>query len=218
MSTLKEAARDVTKGVEQGASQGLRARLRENLRMLGKLTVVASVMFAFGWALIPLYRTICEITGINNLTQVDRDAQDFARNTQVDQTRKVSVEFDANSRGPWQFKPETTALEVHPGELVTVIYRVTNNLSETVAGQAIPSYAPQQSAAYFRKVECFCFRQQTLAPHESREFPVVFVVDPKLPADVQTITLSYTLFKVEGVSAVGGPPETAPAPARAAGA
>ena len=200
------------------AAQGLRAKLRENLRMLGKLTVVASVMFAFGWALIPLYRTICEITGINNLTQVDRDAQEFARNTQVDQTRKVSVEFDANSRGPWQFKPETAALEVHPGELVTVIYRVTNNLSETVAGQAIPSYAPQQSAAYFRKVECFCFRQQTLAPHESREFPVVFVVDPKLPPDVRTITLSYTLFKVEGVSAVGAPPESTPAPARAAGA
>ena len=189
-----------------------RSSWRENFRMLGKLSVVASVMFAFGWGLIPLYRSICEITGINNLTQVDRGAQEFANNTQVDATRRISVEFDANSRGPWQFKPETNAIEVHPGELVTVVYRVTNNLDETVAGQAIPSYAPQQSAAYFRKVECFCFRQQTLAPHESREFPVVFVVDPKLPADVHTITLSYTLFKVEGVAATSVSGEGAGSP------
>ncbi|MFT3801730.1 MAG: cytochrome c oxidase assembly protein [Burkholderiaceae bacterium] len=166
--------------------------------MLGKLAVVVTVMFGFGWALVPIYRSICEVTGLNNLTQVDKGAQAFAANTQVDQARSVTVEFDANARGPWLFKPEQTSMDVHPGELVTVVYEVQNTLDETVAGQAIPSYIPKQSEGYFRKIECFCFRQQTLAPRESRKFPVVFVIDPKLPADVGTITLSYTLFKVEG--------------------
>ncbi len=182
-----------------------------NWQMLGKLSVVVTVMFGFGWALVPIYRTICEVTGLNNLTRVDQGAREFAANTQVDQTRRITVEFDANARGPWRFKPEQMTMDVHPGELATVVYEVQNTLDETVAGQAIPSYIPRQSEGYFRKIECFCFRQQTLAPKEARKFPVVFVIDPKLPADVDTITLSYTLFKIEGpVGAAGGTPSVDP--------
>jgi len=172
-----------------------------NLRMSGKLLVVAGAMFGFGFLLVPLYEKICEVTGINSLTKVDRGAAEFARNTQVDRTRKVTIEFDANGRGAWQFRPEINALEVHPGELVTVVYDLVNTRAVTTTGQAIPSYAPQQSAAYFRKVECFCFEQQELGGNETRRFPVVFVVDPKLPKDVGTITLSYTFFEVAGKSA-----------------
>lgn len=173
----------------------------QNLRMFGKLVVVACAMFGFGFLLVPLYEKICEVTGINSLTKVDRGAAEFARNTQVDRSRKVVIEFDANSRGAWQFRPEVNSLEVHPGELVTVVYDLVNTRERPTTGQAIPSYAPQQSAAYFRKLECFCFQQQELGGNETRRFPVVFVVDPKLPKDVGTITLSYTFFEVGGKSA-----------------
>jgi cytochrome c oxidase assembly protein subunit 11 len=175
----------------------------ENLRMFGKLLVVAGTMFAFGFALVPLYEKICEVTGINFLTKRDREAEVFARNTQVDTSRKVIVEFDANGRGAWRFRPETNAVEVHPGELVTVVYDLINTKDVPTSGQAIPSYAPMVSGAYFRKLECFCFEQQELAGGETRKFPVVFVVDPKLPKDVGTITLSYTFFEVAGKTAVG---------------
>lgn len=172
--------------------------------MFGKLVVIAGVMFGFGFALIPLYDKICEVTGLNNLTKVDRGAAAFARNTQVDSSRKVVVEFDANARGAWQFRPAVRSLEVHPGELVTVEYDLVNTRAGPTAGQAIPSYAPQHSAAYFRKLECFCFEQQALQANEKRRFPVVFVIDPKLPKDVNTITLSYTFFEVGGRAAATG--------------
>jgi cytochrome c oxidase assembly protein subunit 11 len=164
-------------------------------RMLGKLCVVVIAMFGFGWAMIPIYSTICKLTGINELTRIDKGAAEFARNTQIDTSRKVTVEFDANSRGPWRFKAEKTSLDVHPGELVTVVYQVINTENREVSGQAIPSYAPQHSAGYFRKLECFCFQKQILEANQTRSFPVVFVIDPKLPADVATITLSYTFFE-----------------------
>jgi len=167
-------------------------------RMVGKLLVFCAVMFAFGFALIPLYDVFCEVTGINNLVKADRGARSFARNTQVDRTRKVVVEFDANSRGAWRFRPEVNALEVHPGELVTVVYDLVNTRDAETIGQAVPSYAPRQSGPYFRKLECFCFEQQALGAHETKKFPVVFVIDPKLPKDVNTITLSYTFFEVAG--------------------
>jgi cytochrome c oxidase assembly protein subunit 11 len=174
---------------------------QQNWQMFGKLIVVTLVMFGFGFALVPLYEKICEVTGINQLTKRDRGAEAFARNTQVDTSRKVVVEFDANGRGAWQFRPETGSLEVHPGQLITVVYDLVNTKDVPTAGQAIPSYAPQVSGQYFHKLECFCFEQQELAPGETRKFPVVFVLDPKLPKDVNTITLSYTFFEVAGKSA-----------------
>jgi cytochrome c oxidase assembly protein subunit 11 len=177
-----------------------RVDTRSNRHMLRKLLVVAVVMFGFGWALIPLYRAICEITGINVLTGKDPQAESRAANTQVDRTRKIVVEFDANRQGPWRFKPQVNHLEVHPGELVHVEYDLTNLEDRAMVGQAIPSYAPMQSAQYFSKIECFCFKQQQLAAGETRKFPVVFFVDPALPKDIGQITLSYTFFEVPGAA------------------
>ncbi len=178
-------------------TQELKQEAQENSRyMLKKLVVMALVMFGFGFALVPFYEKICEITGINFLTRKDKDAEALIKNSQVDTSRTITVEFDANSRGPWTFKPETNAMKVHPGELVTVVYDITNNQSRDMAGQSIPSYAPSNAAAHFKKLECFCFKQQALPARETRRFPVVFVVDPALPKDVNTITLSYTFFEV----------------------
>nr|WP_221302860.1 cytochrome c oxidase assembly protein [Quisquiliibacterium transsilvanicum] len=175
-----------------------------NRVLLRKLAVIALLMFGFGFAMIPIYRAICEVTGIGLVTPRDKEAEAFARNTQVDTTRSIVVEFDSNSHGQWQFRPERRSVTVHPGELVTVEYELVNMQDRTMSGQAIPSYAPQQSAAYFRKVECFCFQQQTFGAKETRRFPVVFVVDPELPSNVGTITLSYTFFEVGGMQAADG--------------
>ena len=172
-----------------------------NRSMLVKLFVVAALMFGFGFALVPMYRAICQITGINNLVQRDVGARE-AKNTQVDMSRSISIEFDANARGPLKFKPEQNTLDIHPGEVMTVMYDVTNEQNRTVNAQAIPSYAPKQATEYFRKIECFCFTQQTLAPNETKRMPVVFVVDPKLPKDVKTITLSYTFFELDAPKTV----------------
>lgn len=170
--------------------------------MVAKLTVIVVAMFAFGYALIPLYRHICELTGINILSLNERNVPGNTTaapgNTQVDRSRWVTVEFDANVRGPWHFKPEQRSLKVHPGELSTVLYEFQNIQNRTMAAQAIPSYAPKQAAAHFSKLECFCFNQYTLAPGEKKQWPVAFVIDPKLPKDVTTITLSYTFFEVGG--------------------
>lgn len=190
---------------------------RSNRLTFGRLLVIAIVMFGFGFAMVPIYRKICEVAGIGVLTQRDAQAEDFARNTQVDRSRKVVVEFDANSRGTWQFRPEARSIEVHPGELATVVYSLVNTQPRPTAGQAIPSYAPEGSGRYFRKIECFCFKQQALEPNETRQFPVVFVVDPNLPADVGTITLSYTFFEVAGLPPRAADGASRPATAGQAG-
>ena len=169
--------------------------------MRRKLLIMAAVMFGFGFALVPFYEKICEVTGINILTGRDAKAAQYAGNTQVDRSRTITVEFDANSRGPWSFRPERNAMSVHPGELVVVNYDITNAQTYDMAGQSIPSYAPQQAARYFRKLECFCFQQQALPAGQTRRFPVVFVIDPDLPRDVNTITLSYTFFEIPAARA-----------------
>jgi cytochrome c oxidase assembly protein subunit 11 len=183
---------------------------RDNWRMLGKLGVVAGLMFAFGYALVPIYNSICTALGINVLSLAELDAQGGAKgsvgkNTQIDLSRTITIEFDANVRGPWEFKPEKRSVDVHPGELTTVMYEFRNVQNRTMAAQAIPSYAPMQAMPHFNKLECFCFNQYTLAPGESKRWPVVFVIDPKLSKDVKTITLSYTFFEVGGTV----PPEPA---------
>lgn len=180
---------------------------RENFQMLGKLLVIAIGMFAFGYALVPIYKQICELTGINILSLTERqvpgngaagrDVQ-LPANSQVDRTRSITVEFDANARGLWEFKPALRTLQVHPGELASVMYEFQNLQNRRMAAQAIPSYAPRQAAAHFNKLECFCFQQYTLDPGEKRHWPVTFVIDPRLPGDVKTITLSYTFFEVGG--------------------
>ncbi len=175
----------------------MKASQRINATMLGKLVVVAALMFGFGYALIPVYKQICEITGINVLTQKEEGVAPPS-GMQVDKTRLVTVEFDANTQGPWRFRPVTSSLQVHPGELTTVVYEVVNKQPRKMEAQAIPSYAPHEAEKYFKKIECFCFKQQTLEPNEARQMPVVFFIDPKLPKSVTTITLSYTFFEVGG--------------------
>ena len=174
-----------------------------NLLMLRKLVVVALGMFGFGYALVPLYVAICEATGINILALGEKELPGSGnarlatpQNSQLDTSRTITVEFDANARGPWHFKPMQNSIQVHPGEMVTVMYEFQNVQGRTMSAQAIPSYAPQQSGPHFNMVECFCYNQYTLAPGEKKQWPVVFVVDKKLSKDVTTITLSYTFFEV----------------------
>lgn len=178
-----------------------------NTVMLGKLLVVAVVMLGFGYALVPIYKQICELTGVNVLT-VQSEFSKAPKNSQIDLSREITVEFDANTQGPWRFRPVVSSLKVHPGEMAQVVYEVVNKQAFKMNAQAIPSYAPQQASPYFKKVECFCFKQQTLEANEARQMPVMFFIDPALPKDVKTITLSYTFFQVgvpQKLSALGSP-------------
>jgi cytochrome c oxidase assembly protein subunit 11 len=168
-----------------------------NKQMLTKLLVIAVMMFGFGYALVPIYKKICEITGVNLLTPRDSMVGDI-KNTQVDKSRTITIEFDATAQGPWRFRPTVSSMQVHPGEMAQVVYEVVNTQARAIDAQAIPSYAPQQASAHFKKMECFCFKQQTLGPNEAKQMPVVFFIDPALPKDVRTITLSYTFFEVGG--------------------
>ena len=168
---------------------------KDNRRLSTRLAIVALGMFGFGFALVPFYNQICAALGVGSLVE----RSELPKNTQVDASRSVTVEFDANTRDlPWRFRPTVHSVTVHPGEVTTVEYEVINVRGAAVTGQAVPSYGPSIAGEYFHKVECFCFQQQTLAAGETRRMPVTFVVDPKLPKDVTTISLSYTFFEVAG--------------------
>jgi cytochrome c oxidase assembly protein subunit 11 len=181
MSTQTDAAR-------------LQEQARANRTLLVKLGVIVVGMFGFGYALVPFYDKICEAAGLRNIAQAD-----VAINTQVDGKRDVRIEFDSNVRDlAWNFKAVEPIVSVHPGEVRQVEFEVSNPSDRALTGQAIPSYGPAYAAQYFKKMECFCFAQQTLAAGETRRMPVVFVVDPNAPADLATITLSYTFFPIEG--------------------
>ncbi|GGX16451.1 cytochrome c oxidase assembly protein [Undibacterium macrobrachii] len=186
---------DLKQSVSKETNEDQVVTKKLNFLMLKKLVVIAIMMFGFGYALIPIYKQICEITGINILTPKDISA-DAVVNSQVDKTRLITIEFDANTQGPWRFRPTVSSLQVHPGEMAQVVYEVVNKQSYKMDAQAIPSYAPQQAANFFKKMECFCFQQQTLEANEARQMPVSFFIDPALPKEVKTITLSYTFFEV----------------------
>ncbi len=159
-----------------------------------RLCGLVVLMFGFGYALVPLYDVFCRITGQNTMGTVEK-----VQNTQVDTSRSVIVEFDTNAHNiPWQFKALQTSMRVHPGEMAQAVFEVHNDKDYAVSGQAIPSFGPGFVGRHFKKIECFCFTRQTLGPGETRRMPVVFYVDAKLPKDVNTITLSYTFFEVEG--------------------
>lgn len=172
-----------------------------NAKTMSKLVVVALVMFGFGFALVPFYYKICEATGINAGAE-----QSLVNNTQVDTSRWVTLEFDANTNDqlPWQFKPLQTSLKVHPGQLIQVEYEVVNNSDQAIVGQAVPSYGPARAAAYFKKIECFCFTPQKLAAGERRRMPVLFVLDRNMEKDLHTVTLSYTFFDIGTKARVSG--------------
>jgi cytochrome c oxidase assembly protein subunit 11 len=174
----------------------------ENRKLSVKLAVIAVGMFGFGFALVPFYKAICAVTGLNNLANSDRAPV----NTQVDVTRSVRFEFDASSIGTAvRLTPVQRSIDMHPGEMRVVEFEVTNPSTVPVVGQAIPSYAPRIAAEYVRKLECFCFRQQRLEPGEIRRMPVQFVLDADLPHEVSTITLSYAYFEVNSAAAVASP-------------
>ena len=178
------------------------SRAADNRQMLLRVALGALAMFGFGFAVVPFYEKICEVAGINDLGR-----REGVVNSQVDRSRSVTIEFDTNLHDlPWQFRPLERSRKVHPGELVQVAFEVVNTRDYPVSGQAIPSYGPRLAGAHFRKLDCFCSSRQTLAAGERRTMPVVFVLDPALPAEVNTVTLSYTFFEVAGTRAAAGVP------------
>jgi cytochrome c oxidase assembly protein subunit 11 len=186
-----------------------RAPAEANRRTGLKLGLVALGMFAFGYALVPLYDVICEVTGLNGKT--GRAEATVAATP--DRERWVTVEFTGSSMSglPWEFRPLQKTMRVHPGEVAVAYYEARNTADEPITGQAVPSVAPNRAAAHFKKIECFCFTRQDFKARESRQMPVRFVVSPGLPTDVHTLTLSYSFFNADQASAKrygGGAPET----------
>lgn len=173
-----------------------------NKRLVLKLLGVTLVMFGFGYALIPLYDVFCDVTGLNGKT--GRVSTSAAQATPVDESRLVTVEFVTSTSGslPWDFRAKVHRVEVHPGAVTEVMFEAVNHAQFPVVGHAVPSVAPGSAARYFNKTECFCFTQQELAPGETRDMPVRFIVDPKLPAHVHVLTLAYTFFEVAETAAL----------------
>lgn len=160
------------------------------------LFLVPLLMFGFGYLMVPIYNVFCDITGLNGKTGAISISE--ASQLTVDEERLVKVEFTGslNMYAPWQFEPEVTSMMVHPGKQYSTNYVATNKLAKSLVGQAVPSVSPGRAASYFNKTECFCFVQQSFEAKETREMPLVFIVDPELPKDVDTVTLSYTFFDV----------------------
>lgn len=170
-----------------------------NLRSVARILVVVVAMFGFGYLMVPLYSVFCELTGLNGKTgRVDEQA--VAARYHVDKDRLVTVQFVVNSNQgmPWDVTPDQLELQVHPGEIIATSFTARNPTGRDMVGQAVPSVAPNVAGRYFNKTECFCFTQQKLAAGERREMPLHFVVDPRLPKDVRTLTLAYTFFDVTG--------------------
>lgn len=169
--------------------------VRTNRRSAWRLTLVVVGMFGFGYALVPLYNVLCELTGLNGKTNSEAVALAALDGT-TDQARLVTVEFLAmtNAGAPWEFAPHVARMQVHPGEFYQTSFYARNLTEHSLVGQAVPSVAPGTAARYFQKIECFCFTQQAFAPGEAKDMPLAFRIDPALAASVSTITLSYTFF------------------------
>ena len=169
---------------------------QDTTRTVKKLFVFAIVMFGFGYAMVPIYDILCDITGLNGKT--GEISQSEAETKRVDVDRLVTVEFDTNVNPalPWKFKAAEYKMKVHPGEIAEAVFIVENESDRSVIGQAVPSVAPAQASLFFNKTECFCFTKQILEPGERKEIIVRFVVDTELPKKISTMTLSYTFFRV----------------------
>lgn len=172
--------------------------VNQHRELIVKLTLMAGGMFAFGFALVPLYYVFCDITGLGGRTS------DSAQQVQeaVDESRTVRVEFVASlgQMAPWEFEPTQSSMEVHPGKLYTTQYFAQNLTQQKLTGQAVPSVSPGQAAKHFKKVQCFCFSNQTFAPAEGRDMDVVFMVARELPEHIDTVTLSYTFYAIDDVA------------------
>ena len=166
---------------------------KQHSRLVVKLFVVTVAMFGFGYALVPLYDVFCDITGLNGKTNT---APADPTAMVVDKNRTVNIEFIASvdSRGAWRFKPKTTKMSVHPGQVYEIYYVAENRHGSPVDGQAVPSVSPGPAAKYLQKIECFCFNRQAFETGEKKDMLVKFVVDPAMPKEISTITLSYTLY------------------------
>lgn len=176
-------------------------------RLIVKLLLLVAAAFAFGFTLVPLYNVFCEASGLNGKTatkvgvgglKIPADGAVPAPPSRIDRSRIVTVEFIGTVMPglPWEMRPMTSRLDLHPGELHQATFLVHNNSHATIVGQAVPSVSPGQAAQHFEKLDCFCFKQQTLAPGETREMPLTFIVKPEIDADIRNITLSYAFFNV----------------------
>ena len=173
----------------------------DNSKIITRLLVAVVIMFGFGFAMVPLYDVFCDITGLNGKTG---DQVALSESMKVDTSREITVEFIAslNEEMPWEFRPLTKSVKVHPGQPTRIEYVAINKTNNKIIGQAVPSVAPGLAAAYFQKTECFCFTEQTLEAKEERNMPVIFVVDPEISEDINEITLSYTFFIKPGSEVV----------------
>lgn len=172
---------------------------KKQYKLLLILTLIVLGMFAFGFALVPIYNSLCKTLGINGKTNPEAIAYDVSKAT-IDKEREILVEFVAtnNSGIPWAFYPKTKKIKVHPGAIVKLAFYAENKTDHRMTVQAIPSVTPGIAAKYLKKTECFCFTQQTLNGHEAMDMPLLFHLDTALPENVKTVTLSYTLFDVTG--------------------
>jgi len=170
--------------------------------LVGKLLLFATVMFGFGFALVPVYNVLCEITGLNGRTTAKQTTE--AAEYPVDESREVVVEFVAMVNGAtgWEFKPEVARMRVHPGKSYRTSFYAHNLLTSTRVAQAVPSVAPSQAARHFYKTECFCFTRQEFSSGEARQMPVVFMLDPEVPRSVTTVTLSYSFYELPAVEGI----------------
>ncbi len=177
----------------------------ENKRVIGRLLILVVAMFGFGFALVPLYDVFCDVTGLNGKTG---GKVVLSSEMKVDTSREIKIEFIAtlNENMPWEFKPMTHSIKVHPGKPTRIEYLARNKTNNTIIGQAVPSVAPGLAAEYFQKTECFCFTEQALKAGEEKRMPVVFVIDPDLPDDIHELTLSYTFFVKPGTEVKNNTP------------
>lgn len=170
----------------------------EGRRTVQQLLLVAVGMFGFGFLLVPLYDVLCDVTGLNGKT----NSTPVTVEESVVDDREVEIEFIVATRGGFDFAPPAARMVVQPGKMYSVEFTAKNLADDPRVAQAVPSVAPSIAAKYFIKAECFCFDQQQFVAGEEKDMPVRFIVEPDLPADVETITLSYTLYPVEQVASL----------------
>lgn len=179
---------------------------RSNRKLVAKLLAIVAAAFAFGFALVPLYDVLCSVTGFNGKTKQGSlgvggiSGTAASAPSRIDLNRIVTVEFTGTVMPglPWEMRPLTNSLDLHPGELHQAKFLVHNRSDKTIVGQAVPSVSPGQAAQHFEKLDCFCFSQQTLAPGETKELPLTFIVKPEIDDQIRTVTLSYAFFNVAG--------------------
>ena len=174
---------------------------RANRQLIWRLGLMTALAFAFGFALVPLYRVLCVVTGFGDQKALaERSAP---ANEVPDTERLVTVEFLTNlpTYGDWEFRPKVTEMRVHPGRLYTAMFFAHNLMRHETTAQAVPSIAPGSAAAYFHKTQCFCFSPQHFAGNEARDMPVRFFIDPALPRDLDRLTLAYTFYELPHVAA-----------------